>query len=339
MASLPAAAASLTTIGATSTTTTTVTPYLSLGSVVFGAKEMLRAPTSDTDTGAFSTGGQTNLETPDELKIGVTQKLVTHDLIGGTRVAQSLGYSFKDVTWTGRLFGNILPRARALQQMAANGREQRLKFVDERYDVVVLEFEVTYRHRFYYEYSITVRPIRDVSGRFTKGSSSPANVDQAALAQLTRAQALLVQMTAANAAAATLQTSLNSAATVLAGVSPIESAIGSNTLNTVIAAIGIAIAAASVYQTSTGNTYGNGHAVATQSYLDTLTVLQANVKRGQSPSTMQVVGGNLVQIASQVYGDPSYADQLRVANGLDGNRLPTDRMTTLSLPALVLSTS
>lgn len=304
-------------IGLVSAKTIVISPLLQIGNLAFAISEH-----------------------PSKLTFGGTQKLATHDLIGGGRVAQTLGDVLKDVTWSGNLWGTqgtftdqVRSRIRALDQMRASGAEQRLKYLGERYDVVVTEFEGTYYHRYSGEYTITVKPIRDASGRYSKAQIASVDAQTTALTQQAQqqVQALLF---GDPTGAAPLTPAVASAAQAVASVSPIAANAGQSTSAGAITTITGAISQAQSYLATAAPLVGSAQVVQASSLVSSLQLILSNVRGGQAPSTISVIGGSLSQLAAQYYGDPTLARALGAANGIIGLVLPPNKRTTLVLPPL-----
>ena len=95
----------------------------------------------------------------------------------------------------------------------------------------------------------------------------------------------------------------------------------------------------SAYASSVGVTFGNAHAVQAANLVNSMLNLKANVQRGQSPSTVETVGGSFVTLAAQYYGDPSLAQPLAKANGANSIRLPSNRKSIIVLPPLIATSA
>jgi hypothetical protein len=309
-------------IGSTSTSYITISPYLQIGPIILNEDEH-----------------------PSNLKFGAISKGVTHDLIGGTREDQALGISFKDVMWTGRMFsqnGDILPRIRLFDAMLATQAEQRLKFVDERYDCRIIEFEPDYNHRNYADYTITVRVIRDASGRFTSAPSQSAiDAQTTALVQTATLNAALIAAAYPPASPPSqlspLRQALQALTSVITAISPLAPAIGSSGITQALSSTAGALETANALQTQVG-TSNNVTAVAAAQITASLTLLQANLNTGQTAASIIVTGGTLTQICAQYYGDPTVAPQVQAANNLPSTTLPPGVQTKLLMPPLVTST-
>ncbi len=306
----------LRTIGHAHSTATIVSPYLQIGPLVF-----------------FPT------EHPTELKIGGVQKIATHDYLGGTRSAQTLGDTLKDVSWSGQLYAvqggtvdMVRKRVRLGQQLRAAGAELRLKYLDERYDVIITEFDGTYYHRHSGKYDIIVRPIRDVSGRYTKANAASVDALTTQLSQ--QAQAQVAAIVAADPKAALTQNAVAQAVSDTANAQPIAKSAGATQNNTAASSINAALSKAQTYLSTAAPLFGNGQVLAASNLVSTLRIISGNLAAGQAPTTISVVGGTLSSIAARYYGDPTLARALAAANGLAALTLPPGRATVLKLPPL-----
>jgi hypothetical protein len=316
--------ANLATIGSVSTTTSSpISPYLVIGPITLNEDE-----------------------TPGNLKFGVVSKGVTHDLIGGTLVDQSLGLRYKDVTWSGRIYqqnGDVLARIRLFDQMVASQSQWLLKFADERYISRVLEFEPDYNHRNYADYTITVRPLFDNSGRFANVTAAQVSIDAqtTALVQQTVTNAQLLAAAYPNAVPpqiSSLQASLLQVSSLLAGITPLASAAGLTSVaqatSTVVSSIILAMSA----QQFVGNTQGNAAAVRAAQIVAALQLVKAGLVAGQAPSSVSVSGGTFTALASRYYGDATLGPQLQAANNRYSDALPPGVQSTVNLPPLKATT-
>jgi hypothetical protein len=81
-------------------------------------------------------------EVPEELPFGGRQTLKVHRFVGNSRAIDAMGYDPDPIRWAGRFRGpDAISRAKALEAMAATGREYALTCGELAYTVVIEEFE------------------------------------------------------------------------------------------------------------------------------------------------------------------------------------------------------
>src|SRR5690606_29293851 len=79
-----------------------------------------------------------DFEIPDYINFGGQQQLVQHDLIGGSRVIDSLGKNDSDISWSGLITGNdALERAEQLNLMRSQGQPLTLTWFNLNFNVVI----------------------------------------------------------------------------------------------------------------------------------------------------------------------------------------------------------
>ncbi|MYM89547.1 hypothetical protein GTP91_20510 [Rugamonas sp. FT82W] len=115
-----------------------------------------------------------DFEIPESIPLGGSQKLVIHQLPGGVRVVQAMGAEDEAIQWSGLFLGaGALQRARAIDLMRVEGKQQQLSFFEYKYKVVVKSFKyvVEQRHRVRYTLELDVvedstrpRPVAGAGG-------------------------------------------------------------------------------------------------------------------------------------------------------------------------------
>ena len=104
------------------------------------------------------------LEIPESLTFGGTQRLVVHDLVGGTRVVDSMGAFTGPIEWSGWLLGETaMDRARALDDLRQQGSDLLLKWHEIAYQVVIREFRADFQRFYKIPYRISCEVISDLS--------------------------------------------------------------------------------------------------------------------------------------------------------------------------------
>ncbi|CAJ0809262.1 MULTISPECIES: hypothetical protein [Ralstonia] len=114
------------------------------------------------------------LEIPETISFGGTQKLALHDLVGGTRVIDSMGAFCAPVEWSGWLLGTeALARARELDDMRVSGREFVLQWSEICYIVVIREFRADFQRAYKIPYKISCEVSSDMS-KYTMQDEKPS---------------------------------------------------------------------------------------------------------------------------------------------------------------------
>jgi len=112
-----------------------------------------------------------DLEVPESIPFGGTQKLAMHDLVGGTRVIDSMGAFCGPVEWSGWLLGkDALARARQLDDMRERGASLLLQWSEIYYAVVIRDFRADFQRAYKIPYKITCEVASDLS-KFAGGDA------------------------------------------------------------------------------------------------------------------------------------------------------------------------
>ncbi|MEF9481387.1 hypothetical protein [Ralstonia sp. 1B3] len=116
------------------------------------------------------------LEVPESIPFGGTQKLAMHDLVGGTRVIDSMGAFCGPVEWSGWLLGkDALARARQLDDLRERGASLLLQWSEIYYAVVIRDFRADFQRAYKIPYKITCEVASDLS-KFA-GSDADQSID------------------------------------------------------------------------------------------------------------------------------------------------------------------
>ena len=118
-----------------------------------------------------------DLEVPESLPFGGTQKLAMHDLVGGTRVIDSMGAFCGPVEWSGWLLGkDALARARQLDDLRERGASLLLQWSEIYYAVVIRDFRADFQRAYKIPYKIVCEVASDLS-KFG-GSDAGQSIDR-----------------------------------------------------------------------------------------------------------------------------------------------------------------
>ena len=275
-----------------------------------------------------------DLEIPEALPFGGTQKLAVHELVGGTRVIHSMGDFERPIEWSGWLLGeDALSRARELDNLRIGGQRLLLQWSELYYWVVVREFNADFQRAYKIPYKISC----EVSSTAAKPQSSDV---QSIDGQIKSDAAALADM-ASVVGDGTLSSLINSANSTITTVASFANAAQS-TLSNVLQQVTAVRDRAQALMTSANNqlmtvaTLGgilpnnpvaqqvaklNGQINSALS-LPVLVQLDRVAGRGQKnitsvyKSAKQVVtaGGDLMKIAAKEYNDAMAWTSLAKAN-------------------------
>jgi hypothetical protein len=296
-------------------------------------------------------------EAPVSLAIGVEQMATSQTQAGGGRVVQTFGVSPKEITWTGRLFGEFVQaRVAQLRLYCTSGNPVLLSWVKatstitgnalqsgqpnpplsqikELYRVIVKEFTPTFFAQ-YAEYSITLVTVQAKNGAYA--ALPPGSIDT----QINALQAQAVTLTntliasSGTASLAVQQKMLAVKATIQAATPISQNPLAAANIQQTIQQAQVAISAFSAAQKTGSNPLATAIALS-----GTLTAISRNVAAGYSPKSVTQQGGNAFTIAAQYYGDVSQAFTLAQIAGIPSPFLPTGQFSTLQLPKLNASPS
>lgn len=98
----------------------------------------------------------TDLELPQSIRVMLKQKLAQHDLVGGTRVIDTMGAFYEPIGWTGRLEGlDAVARDKILSQMLLDAQEVVLTWDEYAFRTVIEAYESTYHDHAHIDYTLT----------------------------------------------------------------------------------------------------------------------------------------------------------------------------------------
>lgn len=101
-----------------------------------------------------------DFEVPARIQWGGKQRLRTHELLGGGRVVDKLGYAPHDIRWEGRFRGSrATSRARLLETLTARGGQLPLTWGGLFHLVVIESFDPDYHRAFEIPYKISCRVV------------------------------------------------------------------------------------------------------------------------------------------------------------------------------------
>ncbi|GGY07082.1 LysM peptidoglycan-binding domain-containing protein [Paludibacterium paludis] len=97
----------------------------------------------------------TGLELPEQIGIHLQQRLVSHDLVGGARIVDTLGAFYEPVEWSGTLDGpGAVARDEALRALAADAGTHMLNWDVYSFRVVVAGYTSKYLNHAHIDYTI-----------------------------------------------------------------------------------------------------------------------------------------------------------------------------------------
>lgn len=105
----------------------------------------------------------TGLEVPENIPWGGEQKLVVHELVGGSRTVQSLGRQDRPLDWSGIFHGeDASSRARQLDFLRLQGLPLELRWGEFHYFVVIRSFLPDYQRFYLVPYEISCVVVEDI---------------------------------------------------------------------------------------------------------------------------------------------------------------------------------
>lgn len=273
------------------------------------------------------------LEIPDSIRTGGSQQLVTHQLVGGTRVVQSMGRCDDPLEWEGLFFGSTaLDRSRGLDAIRIAGTLQRLTWSQYNYLIIVKEFHADNRRRFEIPYRIVCEVVSDLTAPASSVGTPPVDYaiqDDAAsalgLAGLIGDGTLLRLMNTlvgsvgvvssfTHASNSTISTVTQPLLAALAQVTTLTNVANANVMQTSFAGVDGSAGAAAALASQTTNMQQLNNLKQMGNLLgrmgNNLGLINA------SPQTIATAGDNLFRIATQAYGDPTAWTGIAKANDL-----------------------
>ena len=290
-------------------------------------------------------------EIPASLEGGGKQRLVVHELVGGTRIVDAMGRSEAPLAWSGYMRGaGAIRRAQYLDYLRAKGAQLTLTWSQYRYQVVIESFTWNYSKFYELTYQISCTVVADQT---TTPTSVPATPIDIAMSSDNLVANTLVA-TVGDSQLTQLMGTLNTAiGNVLTFVNLTQSAIAlikqpmQSVQARVAALLGLADASISQVPGFAGVSAGLQAAVLATSLAGILSStntessllglgsvlgrMSANLSVANSSQTVPFAGGNLYSISDAHYGDASAWTGIAKANGLtDPNLRGTG---TLVIPA------
>lgn len=292
-------------------------------------------------------------EIPESIPFGGVQRLVRHDLVGGTRIVDSMGDFTEPISWSGWLLGqNALTRAYELDAMRASGAQLRLTWSELSFDVVIESFRANFQRWYQIPYTLTCEVVDDLSeppsGQGIPGVGSLISGD------LGIASGLMSTVSGLG-----LDTAFSAVQSAIQGVSSFANAAQS-TLNGVLQPIEAFRTQAQTLIAQTNNTLMNvttlggvlpnnpistqfskitqqivaAHNLPTLVQLDrVMGRIQGNIGSIYSSAKQQTVaGGNLMQMAAKEYGDAMAWTGLAKANPQLGGDPQISGIQTVTIP-------
>ncbi|RIJ85015.1 hypothetical protein RSP822_18280 [Ralstonia solanacearum] len=292
-------------------------------------------------------------EIPESIPFGGVQRLVRHDLVGGTRIVDAMGGFTEPISWSGWLRGeNALARARQLDAMRAEGVSQLLQWSELSFAVVVQSFNADFQRFYQIPYRITCEVVEDLT-MSTAGQGIPG-VDDLISGDIGIASGLMSTVSGLG-----LDSAFSTMQSAIQGVSSFANAAQS-TLNGVLQPIAAFRTQTQTLIAQTNNTLMNvttlggilpNNPISTQvskitqqivaaQNLPTLVQLDRVVGRIQgnigsiysSAKQQTVAGGNLMQMAAKEYGDAMAWTGLAKANPQLGGDPQITGIQTVTIP-------
>lgn len=291
-------------------------------------------------------------EIPEQIGFGGDQRLVVHELVGGTRVIDAMGRSDAPLEWSGLFQGeNALARARYLDGLRIAGKPLVLSWDELLYKVMLSSFRPDYQRFYQIPYRISFTVVEDLSNPVT--SIADAGIDELIGDDMNSANSLGDLI--GDGPLSGLLGTLNSA---ISTVSSFATAAQS-TINSVLQPLAAVQARVQVLIGSVGNTVANvttlggilpNNPIAQQAakltgqvtamtQLPQLYNLQSVLGRmggnlgtiGKGTNSITQAGGNLYDMAAKAYGDATAWTTLAKANKLADPQLTG--INSVTIPA------
>ena len=276
-------------------------------------------------------------EIPEQITFGGDQRLVVHELVGGTRVIDAMGRADAPLEWSGLFQGeNALARARYLDGLRVAGQSLILTWDEFMFEVLVASFRADYQRFYQIPYRISCTVVKDLSNPVT--SIADAGIDELIGDDMNSANSLgdLIGDGPLSGLLGTLDSAIGA-------VSSFATAAQS-TINSVLQPLAAVQARVQVLIGSVGNTVANvttlggilpNNPIAQQAakltgqvtamtQLPQLYNLQSVLGRmggnlgtiGKGTNSITQAGGNLYDMAAKAYGDATAWTTLAKANKL-----------------------
>lgn len=284
----------------------------------------------------------TGLEVPESIPWGGDQALVVQRLVGGARVIDAMGRDDMPLTWSGIFLGAAaFDRAQYVNSQRVAGQALTLSWGGLNFTVVVRTFRADYRLAVHIPYEITCEVVTDNVTATTPGIVP--NVDDQMDSDMTTSLGLGqgIGDSTLNGLLGTLNTAIsgvstfaNASQSVIASVLTPIAAVQGQVQTLLAAAINTAQNVASVGGVLPGSPIlQNVNSLASQvtayQQQPLLLNLQSVMGRmaanassvGTNSRSVVVGGGNLFNLASKQYGDPTSWTAIAKANGLTDPQL------------------
>lgn len=295
-----------------------------------------------------------NLEIPESIALGGSQRLAVHRFPGGAKTVQAMGVDHAPLEWSGLFLGDAaLDRAKYLDFLRVQGAPLELTFFDSTYTVVIERFRFVVERYYKVGYSIALEVVSDDSQPVK--TIAPSGFDAAIDADCDTMMGLgdLIGDGPLSGALSTLDTAVRGvssfAAATIATIQSVQGAIGAvasrvttltasvtNTISSVTSLGGV-LPGVPLAQTI-GTMAAQVTATTQYPILQNLGSLAARMSRnvgmaqqGASARLVQVAGGNLFDIAAREYGDATRWIAIAQASGLTDAVI--SGVKTLQIPA------
>jgi hypothetical protein len=290
-------------------------------------------------------------EIPEHIEFGGDQKLIVHELVGGTRIIDAMGEAPLALDWSGFLVGaSALPRALYLDALRRAGKPLTLTWSELSYTVVVKALRCDFVRAYRIPYRITCEVVSDNTAPITQlvepspeqsvaddldaANGLAGGIDDGALSSL------MAGLTAAISTVGNLATAAQSRTnTVMVPLQAVRDRVGVllSATNATIANVSTlgGVLPGNALTAQVANLTGQIGAIGDQPSLvlldRTLGRMQSNIGTiNAGTKTVTVGGGNLYALAADAYGDAMGWTALAVANRLDDPELAG--IATLSVP-------
>lgn len=288
-------------------------------------------------------------EIPAAMPFGGEQVLVTHRLVGGVRVIDSMGRDDAPIEWSGYLTGtNALPRARYLKWLMNAGKPLALTWSELSFTVLIARFEPVMERAYQIPYRISCVVLADNALPVT--TIADPGIDASLAEDLVAAKTA-----AAEVGDAQLTQSVGALDKAIAAVSSFAKATTA-TINSVLTPIAAVQQRVQILVASTANALGNAatlggvlpgnpisrqvaalssQAAAAQQLPALLRIRAATSRMGVNLGAINggrqvaVAGGTLYDVAARQYGDATAWTGIARANRLDDPKISEVRVLTV----------
>ncbi|MBI1214131.1 MAG: hypothetical protein GC190_21930 [Alphaproteobacteria bacterium] len=278
-----------------------------------------------------------NFEVPENILGGTAQTLVVHQFPGGKRVVDAMGRDYPPISWSGRFRGaDALSRLRALEAICNAGLPVTFSWSEYSYLVMVRDVARDFRRKYEILYTITLEVIEDQASTLppSAGPSLDEMIDGDALSA--NSVSALINDSGLNDAIAAVQSAVDgvnsfvTATTAQINAVLVPIATAQDKVSTLIESVGATVenvaTLGGVLPSSpvTANVAALTGQVTAMTNLTNLYGLGSLLGRmsknlgskQQAGKQVTLAGGNLYQIASEEYGDPTVWTGIAKANDL-----------------------